>query len=470
MTPRRKESRHFAQPRQTFHRALLTNLRAGFRAAFFRRVEPKSLAISAMQFIALALVVLALNIIISRTFYSAPVMFYWGGVRAFAFDLCVFLLVGWMATRFAAARIHFLLVPIALYAAIAVVFIVLSVAYHGVTRLNQTIAYWGWIAIRYGMYVWLLVLAALVLRRTARLAGRHVFATLLPLFALTAYDLAAPSMPLWYSWPASEATAKVKRDSPVAEEMLYLQPHLAEETINALLPRKRGIANLYFVGFAPYAAQDVFLKESEVIRTLMDERFGTEGRSMLLVNNDKALRRYPLATVTNLRAALRHIGTLINKEEDVVVIYLTSHGSQKHELSASYWPLRLEELTPPSLKQLLDEAGIKWRVIVVSACYSGGFIEPLHEPTALIMTAADATHTSFGCGAESDFTFFAKALFDEQLRETYSFEEAFRRAVPIIHAREKEERAEFSNPQIAMGDAIRSKLVQVERRLETTKK
>ena len=80
-------------------------------------------------------------------------------------------------------------------------------------------------------------------------------------------------------------------------------------------------------------------------------------------------------------------------------------------------------------------------------------------------TAADATHTSFGCGNESDFTYFAKAVFDEQLRETYSFEQAFARAVPIIREREQGKQEEFSNPQIATGAAIRAKLADIERRL-----
>ncbi len=58
---------------------------------------------------------------------------------------------------------------------------------------------------------------------------------------------------------------------------------------------------------------------------------------------------------------------------------------------------------------------------MVSACYAGGFIEPLKDDRTLVITAADAHHTSFGCGAESDFTYFGKAYFDQALRATYSF-------------------------------------------------
>jgi len=47
-----------------------------------------------------------------------------------------------------------------------------------------------------------------------------------------------------------------------------------------------------------------------------------------------------------------------------------------------------------------------WRVISVSACCSGSWIAPLAGDTALVMTAADADHTSYGCGRRSELTFF----------------------------------------------------------------
>ena len=80
------------------------------------------------------------------------------------------------------------------------------------------------------------------------------------------------------------------------------------------------------------------------------------------------------------------------------------------------------------------------------------------------MTAADATHTSYGCGSLSELTYFGRALFDEQLRQTYSFEGAFAAAVPIIQQREIEGHKEdgFSNPQIAVGSGIRAVLARLE--------
>ena len=109
---------------------------------------------------------------------------------------------------------------------------------------------------------------------------------------------------------------------------------------------------------------------------------------------------------------------------------------------------------------MLNELAIRHRVIAVSACYSGGWIEPLQSEDTLIMTAADKDHTSYGCGSMSELTFFGRAVFDEQLRKTLSFEAAFNAAVPVIKQREIEVKKDdgFSNPQIFVGRNIRGVL------------
>ena len=82
------------------------------------------------------------------------------------------------------------------------------------------------------------------------------------------------------------------------------------------------------------------------------------------------------------------------------------------------------------------------------------------------MTAADKNHTSYGCGSKSDLTYFGRAVFDEELRKTRSFEEAFNAAIPVIKQREIEGKKKdgFSNPQIFVGKNIRVVLDELTRR------
>jgi hypothetical protein len=460
---RRRSRGHF---RLTALHPLFGNLRNGFRVAFFCRVDLKAWCATVPQLVAVVALGLLLDMVLQRTFYLEA-RFNWGALSDQCAAVSVYLLVGWLAVRVAGAPLKLLVVPIALYAAALVASPLWTALAHAVSHFPDRIGQWGWVGIHYGWHLWLLAVAAMLLHQTARLNRGALIGVMLPLVAFHLYDTYFPPAPLWEDVPAERTAARpLSADSPVTEELLYLQPRITHDTIGAIASHRSGVADVYFVGYAPYAHEDVFMKESEVIRELMDQRFDARGRSLLLVNNDQALRKYPLATLTNLRAALKHIGRRMNPDEDILVLYLTSHGDQNFHLISSYWPLRLDPLDPAALRAALDAAGIKWRVIAVSACYAGGYIEPLRSPTTLVMTAADATHTSFGCGTASDFTYFAKAVFDEQLRATYSFEQAFVRALPIIRERERGMQQEFSNPQIAVGAAMRAKLMAVERRLQ----
>jgi hypothetical protein len=101
-------------------------------------------------------------------------------------------------------------------------------------------------------------------------------------------------------------------------------------------------------------------------------------------------------------------------------------------------------------------------VVVGSACYSGNFIEPLKDDNTLIITATDAFNQSFGCGNGEKLTWFGKAYFDDALRRTRSFTEAFGLARKEVAQREREQKYTASNPQMYLGAAMRGKL----RRLE----
>jgi hypothetical protein len=216
---------------------------------------------------------------------------------------------------------------------------------------------------------------------------------------------------------------------------------------------------------AGYANQDVFMREVDSVSRLFRERFDTEGRTVRLVNNARTVAEVPIASVTSLKATLARLSQVMDRDEDVLFLYMTSHGSQDHHFSLDFWPMRFNTLDPATLRKLLDDSGIRRRVIVVSACYAGGFIEPLKDENSLIITAAARDRNSFGCSNEADYTYFGKAYFDEALRETYSFVEAFEKAKPVIAEREKAAGFDGSNPQIFLGAKIGPALAAVEDRL-----
>ncbi|HHJ13419.1 MAG TPA: hypothetical protein ENJ79_03455 [Gammaproteobacteria bacterium] len=243
-----------------------------------------------------------------------------------------------------------------------------------------------------------------------------------------------------------------------AEAMFYAQPQRLQAALDALRPQRPGVADLYFLGFAGYARQDVFRKETEYARQLFDRRFDTAGRSLMLVNHLDTRDSLPLATSHNLARALRGIATRMDPEEDVLVLFMTSHGSRSHKLSVDFWPLPLNDITPAMLRHDLDQAGIKWRILIVSACYSGGFLQPLQTPWSWIASAAAPDRTSFGCGEHNDFTWFSEALLKEQLDHRFDFNAAFEAAASRIAEREQAHGYPASRPALYIGDAMRKRL------------
>ncbi|HET6828940.1 MAG TPA: C13 family peptidase [Ramlibacter sp.] len=225
--------------------------------------------------------------------------------------------------------------------------------------------------------------------------------------------------------------------------------------------------DVYGVVFAPFAQEDVFLRESSMVSKLLAERFDAQGRVLHLVNHPSTAESLPWATPQNLRRAVEALAERMDLQEDVLVVYMTSHGANDFQLAAAHPPLEVESVSPRELREALDQAGVRYRVVAISACFSGGWIGPLASVTTLIMTAADEKSTSYGCGMKSELTFFGRAVFDEQLRKTHSLEQAFAAAVPVIKQREEEARKPdgFSNPQISVGEKIRPVLKALEERL-----
>lgn len=255
----------------------------------------------------------------------------------------------------------------------------------------------------------------------------------------------------------------------LTQAMFEDQQALWQQQVDALASERPGVVDVYGLVFAPYADENVFRRESTMVSSLLQDRFDAQGRVLHLLNHAETADTHAWATPENLQRAIAALAARMDREHDLLVVYLTSHGARDHALAASHWPLQVAPATPEMLRAALDAAGIRNRVIAVSACYSGGWIEPLTTDSTLIMTAADATHTSYGCGRLSELTFFGRAVFHEQLRQTHSFTEAFAKAVPLIQQREVEAgKADgFSNPQIRVGKQITPVLQALEQRLQT---
>ncbi|SJN16692.1 C13 family peptidase [Psychrobacter sp. JB385] len=263
---------------------------------------------------------------------------------------------------------------------------------------------------------------------------------------------------IWQRNVADQPIFKQTPVTPVLEEAaFYEQPRLLQQALNSIDAGVLGRTDWYFMGVAGFSEQDVFRSEINKVRELFDVRFGTSGHSLALINNTYSWLDEPIATKTSILRGLKKIGQQMNADEDVLFLTLSSHGNQDI-IQLANPPLVMENLDAAWLREALDDSGIRWRVIVVSACYSGSFIDELASPTTVVITASAADRPSFGCTNTAEMTYFGQAFFAESLRSNTSFEAAFKDARVRVHEREEVMGFEPSEPQMAVGSLMETAL------------
>ena len=226
---------------------------------------------------------------------------------------------------------------------------------------------------------------------------------------------------------------------------LLAQGRLLDEAL-ANVPASTSAVELYTLTLGGDGKQSVFLRESDYVANMLASRFGARGQ-IRLVNHREHLSDRPMATRENLRRAAQ---TLAERSgpEDLLFIYLTSHGTSEHELVLDQPRMELADLPADELAAVLAPLKNRDKIIVISACYSGGFIPALKDERTLIMTASRADRVSFGCSEEANFTYFGDALFAQALNQTDDLEQAFKLAKATVAERELADNFEASEPQI----------------------
>ncbi|MBF3058893.1 peptidase C13, partial [Pseudomonas aeruginosa] len=232
---------------------------------------------------------------------------------------------------------------------------------------------------------------------------------------------------------------------------LLAQGRLLDEELRKI-PASTPASELYALSLGGDGRQGVFLREADYAGDLLGQRFAARG-VIRLVNHRDHFGDRPLATRESLSRAVR---TLAERSgpEDLVFIYLTSHGSSDHQLALDMPGLNLGDLPAAELAELLAPLRQRDKVLVVSACYSGGFIPPLKDERTLILTAARADRVSFGCSDDADFTYFGRALLANALNRTDDLSKAFELAKEEVRQREKEEGFEASEPQAWLPERV----------------
>lgn len=277
----------------------------------------------------------------------------------------------------------------------------------------------------------------------------------------------APGSDRWSAEPETqtrpeEPTPAARAVRGSAEALLYAQRDRVDQALASIVPGTPGKIDAFLLAFASDANEDVFRNEALYAQRLFAERFGMRSRTLVLLNHPDSSEHYPLATLSNLRRALAGIGDRMQRDEDLLLLFATTHGAEDHWLYVDFEPLPLDQIDPESLRDALDGAAIDWRVLVLSACYSGGFIDALRSPQTLVITSARADRSSFGCGSQAELTYFGRAFLVDALNRTQSLTRAFELARRRVARMEKAEDFDASDPQMVIGSSFRAHLARWE--------
>ncbi|NIJ19920.1 hypothetical protein FHS95_001589 [Sphingomonas naasensis] len=235
----------------------------------------------------------------------------------------------------------------------------------------------------------------------------------------------------------------------------------------ALRPQRKGVIDAYIVA-AALDSDPVFGREAREAGKVLSRRYDAVGRSIVLAGADgRGPSALAMGTPRSLALALARVAAVMDKSEDVLVLYLTSHGAQVgiayHDGDEGFGLI-----TPRRFAALLDDLGIRKRVLILSACYSGIFVPVLTSDDTALLTAASSDRTSFGCRAENDWTFFGDALVNHALRKPQSLGDALVEARETISDWEMSNRLPASNPQVTVGEGVEAWLAQLEARMPKT--
>lgn len=432
------------------------NLVAGLKLALFVPVSRLAFRIDVAQLLLLFTASAIIDIGTEWVRFGPDARFSWLGAGVEFFTLGLLLLVAAVQALMFRQRALLLAIPVLALAAYPIVQVVHTAPYV-LPQAESWLPPWTAGTIGVVLVAWSFALFVRVVALSLSPARPHLWPRALAGGLMLGLPLAfAPALTPTAEWWRSPSTSADGRfPNPASEPVLAAQATLLDDALSNLDDEMPGETDLYFVGFAGDARDETFGRDVQEAQRSMDERWDTGDRSVVLVNNPATLLEAPMATVTHLRETLKEVAAAINPDEDVVMLYLSGPADGQGALDVAMPPLELLPLTPTVLRGLLDEAGIVWRIVVVSSCRADVFTEALQGETTLVMTAAGGDATGACGGGAGDL---GGALFRDALPHGDSLQRAFEEALAASGT------PEAPGAQLAIGAAMAEKLKELDRK------
>jgi hypothetical protein len=209
-----------------------------------------------------------------------------------------------------------------------------------------------------------------------------------------------------------------------------------------------GDKRLFYIGLGLYSEQ---WSENDVVELAGELQSASQYRVVpaFASNVASARRLYPIADDATIAALVGSVAAQAGPD-DIVFVDISSHGA--HQVLAR----KVGNNAPTTLssrelaRRLAPLAGHR-TVIVVSACYSGSLINDLRAPERIIITAARADRSSFGCAPGNRHTLFGGAELRAFAEPDRSLHQVFTAIRDDVARMESEQRYQPSEPQVWVG-------------------
>jgi hypothetical protein len=230
------------------------------------------------------------------------------------------------------------------------------------------------------------------------------------------------------------------------EKTMYLQSKRLASELTALKTSEKNDREYYFLGLAASAQNTVFYDELNIISNTLIEKNIPRDQQILLANHKPNPTEMPLVTRYSMRQALNTLSKKM-QDDDFLIIYLSSHGGRNHSLQLSQPEFPVYSVDKNEMVNILNEFDISPNLVIISACFSGGFIEPLSTNNRAVFTASSATTSSFGCSDDTDMTWFGRALFETNIGKMNNLDAWITGAKDTIQSWEADKELPPSDPQ-----------------------
>jgi hypothetical protein len=260
-------------------------------------------------------------------------------------------------------------------------------------------------------------------------------------------------LPLCLALLSAQGSAQKQSAAPpqATPQQIAADKQQTERAVAALQPQRKGIVDGYVVVVA-LDTDTVFNREAREAGRVLARRFDAVGRTIVLAEDEGADRASAPGTTKDLAVALTEIAQIMDRREDVLILYTTSHGVPQQGLVYKNSKRGMALIGPDLFAMLINSLNVKNKLLMLQACYSGQFVPVLQSPSTIVVTAAADDRSSFGCQAGNDWTLFGTALINHAFRQPLPLDVQFRRATALIAAAEDRAKLLPSNPQVSIGE------------------